>query len=283
MRGKGNTSGNHYFVLNTGAKIPSIGLGTWQSGGDICVEAVTAALELGYRHIDCAHLYGNEAEVGKALAEAFGGGLGREDVFLTSKLDFAANSNKRVENSVRVSLKSLGVSYLDLYLVHWSDSSGFGDATDPPVKSMTEYRQFLHRLQPTWKAMEDLVEMGLVRAIGVSNFSVQQISDLLQFARIVPAVNQVELHPFWRQDELVQFCQENNIHVSAHTPLGVPTTSTSMSAMGPGLSDSGSEDEPGTPRITFRRSRSVHGPMLKLSVVEDIAESHKKTPEQASE
>ncbi|KAJ6815191.1 aldo-keto reductase family 4 member C10-like [Iris pallida] len=281
MRGKGTTNSNYSFVLNTGAKIPGIGLGTWQSGGDICVDAVTTALEVGYRHIDCAHLYGNEAEVGKALAEAFDSGrLRREDVFLTSKLDFATNSNKRVENCVRVSLKSLGVSYLDLYLVHWSESSGFGDATDPPMKSMTEYRQFLHRLQPTWKAMEDLVEMGLVRAIGVSNFSVQQISDLLQFARIVPAVNQVELHPFWRQDELVEFCQENNIHVSAHTPLGVPTTSTSMSAMGPSLSDSGSEDEPGTPRMTFRRSRSVHGPMLKLSVVADIAESHKKTPEQ---
>jgi len=92
----------------------------------------------------------------------------------------------------------------------------------------------------------------------------------------------VELHPFWRQDELVNFCQENGIHVSAHTPLGVPTTSSGMSTMGSGLSDSGSEDEPGTPRITFRRSRSVHGPMLKLSVVKDIAEYHRKTPEQVN-
>lgn len=89
----------------------------------------------------------------------------------------------------------------------------------------------------------------------------------------------MELHPFWRQDELVEFCQENGIHVSAHTPLGVPATS---GGMGLSLSDSGSEDEPGTPRITFRRSRSVHGPMLKLSVVTDIAEHHKKTPEQVT-
>ncbi|ONK71089.1 uncharacterized protein A4U43_C04F4610 [Asparagus officinalis] len=279
MRGKGGANGN-CFVLSTGARIPAIGLGTWQSGGDICVEAVSTALKVGYRHIDCAHLYENEAEVGKALAEAFSGGLKREDVFLTSKLYFATNSQKRIENSVRVSLKNLGVSYLDLYLVHWSESSAFGDATDPPWNSGSDYRQFLQRLKPTWKAMEDLVEMGLVRAIGVSNFSVQQIEELLQFAKIVPAVNQVELHPFWRQDELVKFCQENGIHVSAHTPLGVPATSGAVPTMGLGLSDSGSEDEPGTPRITFRRSRSVHGPMLKLSVVKEIAEYHGKTPEQ---
>ncbi|KAK1295874.1 Aldo-keto reductase family 4 member C10 [Acorus calamus] len=272
MRGKSATTGN-FFVLNTGAKIPAIGLGTWQSGGDLCVEAVKTALKVGYRHIDCAHLYGNEIEVGKALAEAFAGGLKREDVFLTSKLYCATNSHKRVENSMRVSLKSLGVSYLDLYLVHWPESSSFGDATDPPWKSGSEYRHFSQRLKPTWKAMEALVEVGLVRAIGVSNFNVQQIKELLQFAKIIPAVNQVELHPFWRQDELVKFCQLKGIHVSAHTPLGVPTTS-------PGMSDSGSEDEPGTPRISFGRSRSVHGPMLKLSVVEEIAERHRKTPEQ---
>lgn len=88
------------------------------------------------------------------------------------------------------------------------------------------------------------------------------------------------MHPFWRQDELVKFCQVKGIHVSAHTPLGVPTTSISMSNSSPALSDSGSEDEPGTPRMSFRRSRSVHGPLLKLSVVGDIAEHHDKTPEQ---
>ncbi|PKA52140.1 Aldo-keto reductase family 4 member C10 [Apostasia shenzhenica] len=279
MKGRG-PSNTKFFVLNTGAKIPAIGLGTWQSGGELFIEAVTTALKAGYRHIDCAHLYGNEVEVGKALAEAFKGGLRREELFLTSKLYFPTNSHKRVENSVRVSLESLGVSYLDLYLVHWPESSAIGDATDPPGNSGNEYKQLLHRLKPTWKAMESLVETGLVRAIGVSDFSIQQISELLQFAKFIPAVNQVELHPFWRQKELVRFCQQNGIHVSAHTPLGVPATSTSTPNIGPCLSDSGSEDETGTPRITFRRSRSVHGPMLKLSIVADIAERHKKTPEQ---
>ncbi|KAJ9175342.1 hypothetical protein P3X46_013907 [Hevea brasiliensis] len=273
MKGKGGALGT-YFVLNTGAKIPAIGLGTWQSGGDLCVEAVKTALSVGYRHIDCAHLYGNEVEVGEALAQAFNASLKREDVFLTSKLYCTMNSLNKIDNYVRVSLKNLGVSYLDLYLMHWPDISAFGDATDPPSKSGTEYRQFLNRLKKAWKAMEGLVELDLVRAIGVSNFNVQQIKELLKFAKIVPAVNQVELHPFWRQEELVKFCQLKGIHVSAHTPLGVPTSS-------PGPSDSGSgEDEPGTPRISFKRSRSVHGPMLKLSVVSEIADKLKKTPEQ---
>ncbi|KAF5737798.1 aldose reductase [Tripterygium wilfordii] len=263
-----------FFVLNTGAKIPAIGLGTWQSGGDLCVEAVRTALSVGYCHIDCAHLYGNEIEVGEALAEAFQSSLKREDVFLTSKLYCTMNSLNKIENYVRVSIKSLGVTYLDLYLMHWPEISAFGDATDPPSKSGGEYRQFLSRLKKAWKAMEGLIDSGLVKAIGVSNFSVQQLKELLKFAKIVPAVNQVELHPFWRQDELVKFCQTKGIHVSAHTPLGVPTSS-------PGPSDSGSgEDEPGTPRISFRRSRSVHGPMLKLSIVSEIADIHKKTPEQ---
>ncbi|RRT57449.1 hypothetical protein B296_00041213 [Ensete ventricosum] len=243
MAGKGATVAKNYFVLNTGDKIPAIGIGTWQYGGDLCVEAVATALTVGYRHIDCAHLYGNEVEVGKALAKAFKGGIKRDDLFLTSKLYCATNSHKRVENSVRVSLKSLGISYLDLYLVHWPECSAFGDATDPSWKSASEYRQFSQRLKPTWEAMEGLVRTGLVRAIGVSNFDSHQIRELLQFAKIVPAVN---------QDELVKFCREKCIHVSAHTPLGVPTSRV-VPMTNPSLSDSGSEDEAGTPRIAFRR------------------------------
>nr|GEW46661.1 aldo-keto reductase family 4 member C10-like [Tanacetum cinerariifolium] len=231
-----------YFQLNTGAKIPAIGLGTWQSGGGFCVEAVKTAISVGYRHIDCAHLYGNEAEVGEALAHAFENtSLKRDDIFITSKLYCTMNSINKIENSVRVSLKNLGVEYLDLYLMHWPDSSAFGDATDPPANSGSEYRQFWSKLKTTWKAMEQLVELGLV-----------------------------ELHPFWRQDELVKFCQSKSIHVSAHTPLGVPSNSENGS----------SENETGAPHMSFRRSRSVHAPMLKLSVVSEIADRHKKTPEQ---
>lgn len=195
MKGKvGTVQGNH-FVLNTGAKIPAIGLGTWQSGGDLCVEAVKTALSVGYRHVDCARLYGNEVEVGEALSQAFEQGLvRREDVFLTSKLYCTMNSLNKIENYVRASIKNLGVSCLDLYLMHWPESSAFGDATDPPAKSGSEYRQFLGRLKKAWKAMEGLVDLGLVRAIGVSNFSVQLLKELLKFAKVVPAVNQVSSH-----------------------------------------------------------------------------------------
>ncbi|TYJ00464.1 hypothetical protein E1A91_A13G087600v1 [Gossypium mustelinum] len=140
--------------------------------------------------------------------------------------------------------------------MHWPESSGFGDATDPPLKSGSEHRQFLNRFKKVWKVMEGLVDSGLVRAIGVSTFGVQQIKELLKFAKIVPVANQC-------------------IHVSAHTPLGVPTSSPEVSDSG-----SGGDDEPGTSRISFRRSRSVHGPMLKLIVVGEIADRHKKTPEQ---
>ncbi|KAF6142461.1 hypothetical protein GIB67_039425 [Kingdonia uniflora] len=129
-------------------------------------------------------------------------------------------------------------------------------ANDPPWKFANEYRQFSNRLKPTWKVMEALVESCLVRAIGVSSFSVRQIEELLQFANIVPAVNQVELHPFM-----------------SHTPLGVLVSIKGMSDSG-----SGSEDEPRTPWIKLRRSKSVHSLRLKLSVVAKIAERHKKTP-----
>ncbi|KAL8267063.1 hypothetical protein R6Q59_004407 [Mikania micrantha] len=275
MKGKTWASGT-YFRLNTGAKIPAIGLGTWQSGDGFCMEAVKTAISVGYRHIDCAHLYGNEAEVGEALAQVFKGSLKREDIFLTSKLYCSMNSINKIENSVRVSLKNLGVSYLDLYLMHWPESSAFGDATDPPANSGSEYRQFWSKLNTAWKSMERLVELGLVRAIGLSNFDIQQIKELLKFAKIIPAVNQVELHPFWRQDELVKYCKSKSIHVSANTPLGVPTCN-------PTTSDNGSSEqqhEPEATHMSFRRSRSVHAPMLKLSEVADIADRHKKTPEQ---
>ncbi|KAI3812481.1 hypothetical protein L1987_17191 [Smallanthus sonchifolius] len=188
------------------------------------------------------------------------------------------NSINKIENSVRVSLKNLGVSYLDLYLMHWPQSSAFGDATDPPANSGSEYRQFWSKLNTAWKSMERLVELGLVRAIGLSNFDIQQTKELLKFAKIVPAVNQVELHPFWRQDELVRFCQSKSIHVSAHTPLGVPNCNPTPSENG--SSEQQQQQQVESPHMSFGRSRSVHAPMLKISEVADIADRHNKTPEQ---
>ncbi|KAJ7561984.1 hypothetical protein O6H91_03G051100 [Diphasiastrum complanatum] len=266
------------FSLNTGAKIPAVGLGTWQTDGASCKVAVSTALGVGYRHLDCAHLYGNEIEVGQALADALGGGipgLKREDLFVTSKLWCTTSASKRVEISVDISLKNLGMTYLDLYLVHWPDVSSLADATDPPPMASGDPSKFLRRMKYTWLAMESLVEKGKAAAIGVSNFSIPQLEELLTFANIVPAVNQVELHPFWRQDELVNFCQNKGIHVSAHTPLGVPDTSLSS------FSANRREEEIEAPSAPiFTKSRSVHVPLLRTSVIASIAERLGKTPAQ---
>ncbi|MCO5598904.1 hypothetical protein L7F22_053003 [Adiantum nelumboides] len=270
------TTGQH-FMLNSGAQIPAVGLGTWQTGGDVCRAAVQTALEVGYRHIDCAHLYGNEVEVGQALSEALSGGLPglkREDLFITSKLLFATTAPKRIDAAIQVSLKNLSLSYLDLYLLHWPVSAQVGDATDPPYQ---QGKPTL-RIKEAWQAMESLVEKGLVHAIGVSNFNISQLEELLSFAKLTPAVNQVELHPFWRQDELLQFCQSKNIHVSAHTPLGVPGSN--LRTMQDDASDGEHELLSPSLPIVFTRSPSGHAPLLKMSSVEVISERLNKTSAQ---
>ncbi|KAF6140331.1 hypothetical protein GIB67_011350 [Kingdonia uniflora] len=160
-------------------------------------------LDARYCHFDCSHLYGNEVEVGKALTEAFeSGGINREDVFLTSKPYYIilTNSLERIENTVRVSLKSLGFSYLDLYLVHWSESSAFSDATNPPWKSASKYRQFSNRLKPTWKAMEALVESGLVCLFSnglLVNSSEDFFSGSDPFQAVLEVVDDIEYNSSW--------------------------------------------------------------------------------------
>jgi diketogulonate reductase-like aldo/keto reductase len=187
-----------YFTLNTGARIPAVGLGTWQADGASCQAAVATALEVGYRHLDCAHLYGNETDVGQALSEALNGGvpgLKREDVFVTSKLWCTTNTPKRIGRAVEISLKNLGLQYLDLYLMHWPVFSPLGDATDPPSHRSEELmKPPPRRMEATWRAMEELVRKGLVRAIGLSNFNIAQMEEILSYAKIVPAVNQVGRH-----------------------------------------------------------------------------------------
>ncbi|BBM97048.1 hypothetical protein MPTK1_1g02640 [Marchantia polymorpha subsp. ruderalis] len=263
------------YKLNTGATIPAVGLGTWQADGSSCQAAVAEALKVGYRLVDCAHLYGNEREVGNALGEAFERGLKREEVFITSKLWCTTGAPKRVTEAVQISLKNLGLTYLDLYLLHWPVLAPLGDATDPPPRSSAEVKKPLRRLEETWRAMEKLVEVGTVRAIGVSNLTVPQVQNILSFCTIVPAVHQAELHPFWRQDELVKFCQSKGIHVSAHTPLGIPGRRLESAPF------SEEAPEPKTPLApSLSRSRSVHAPMLKTTTIQEIADRLNKTSAQ---
>lgn len=202
-----------------GDSLPALGLGTWKAAPGDVGEAVQTALELGYRHIDCASVYGNEAEIGAALGPALNGpGLRREQLWITSKLWNDSHAPERVRPALERSLEHLGLRQLDLYLIHWPV------AQQPGVMMPSSAEQFIPLeqlpLHETWAAMEELVEAGLVRHIGVSNFSARKLADLLPHCRIRPAVNQVERHPWLQQKGLLEFCRQEGIVITAYSPLG---------------------------------------------------------------
>ncbi len=217
-----------YVELNTGARMPIIGLGTWKSPKDKAGQAVEYALtEAGYHHIDCAAIYMNEMEIGESLARVFKSGkVKREDVFITSKLWNTEHAPDDVVRACQYALKDLQLDYLDLYLMHWSVATlpeegmiqlnARGEPTHADGSLMVKSVS----VRETWEAMEGLMKAGLVRAIGVANFGAPAILDLLTYAKTRPAVNQIELHPYHQQSKLVEFCQHRDIAVTAFSPLG---------------------------------------------------------------
>ncbi|MCO5600536.1 hypothetical protein L7F22_054649 [Adiantum nelumboides] len=210
-------------ILNTGASIPLIGFGTASGEPNIThaekKAAILAAFEVGYRHFDTASVYGSEASLGEMLNEAMqAGSVKREDLFITSKVWCSDCYPEGVLPALKKSLSMLQLDYLDLYLMHWplrfKEGVGF-------IPKPEEFLQL--DLKGTWRALEACVKQGLTKAIGVSNFSSKKVRDLLEFAEIPPAVNQVEMHPAWQQKQLRDTCKGANIHVSAWSPLGAPS------------------------------------------------------------
>ncbi|KAL2073947.1 hypothetical protein VTL71DRAFT_11273 [Oculimacula yallundae] len=196
--------------------MPAVGFGTWQAAPKEVEKAVEFAFWTGYRHIDCAAIYRNEQEVGNGIKAS---GVKREDIFLTDKLWNTKHGPEDVENALDRSLADLGVGYVDLYLMHWPCVFKPGDKFFP-LDSTGVFLLDDVDASVTWKAMEALIKTGKTRAIGVSNFNVRRLESLLATATIVPAVNQIELHPYLQQPSLYTFYKQHGIVLTTYSPQG---------------------------------------------------------------
>ena len=212
-------------ILHSGARMPAIGLGTFGSDHAQAMEvaaAVEGAAAVGYRHFDCASVYGNEREIGYALKQVLKGPVKREDLWITSKLWNDKHAEADVIRSCKQSLQDLDLRYLDLYLVHWPFPNFHPPGCDVTSRSK-DAKPYLHdAFMKTWRKMEELVGMGLVRHIGTSNMTIPKLKLLLRDARIKPAVNQMELHPHFQQPELFEFVRSNGIVPVGYSPIGSP-------------------------------------------------------------
>jgi diketogulonate reductase-like aldo/keto reductase len=205
--------------------MPAIGLGTFGSDHVSAVEiaaAVEGAAAIGYRHFDCASVYGNEHQIGYALQQVFSGGIKREELWITSKLWNDKHAESDVIPSCEHSLSDLRLDYLDLYLVHWPFPNFHPPGCDVTSRSKDAKRYIHADFMKTWRKMEELVDRGLVRHIGTSNMTIPKLKLVLRDARIKPAVNQMELHPHFQQPELFEFVRSNGMVPAGYSPIGSP-------------------------------------------------------------
>ena len=199
--------------------MPALGLGTWKAQGEELVRAITQAVKMGYRHIDTAMIYQNERDIGDAIRQLIKEGVvSREELFITSKLWNDQHLEEHVAAAAANSLQKLGLDYLDLYLIHWPIAFKPGVVLPESSDDYTSLEKApIHK---TWRAMEAIKENGLTKHIGVSNFTIKHLEALKPYCREMPEVNQIELHPLLQQTELRDYCQNNDIILTAYAPLG---------------------------------------------------------------
>eukprot|EP00743_Colponemidia_sp_Colp-15_P005990 GILK01006437.1.p1 GENE.GILK01006437.1~~GILK01006437.1.p1 ORF type:complete len:396 (-),score=47.09 GILK01006437.1:65-1222(-) len=211
--------------LNDGNKMPVLGLGTANMAPDVCSRIVSTGLRAGYRHIDCSPIYNNQQAVGEGIKRVLDTAthLRREDLFLTSKLWNTHHKMQYIKPTLEKTLMELGVDYLDLYLINWPFAFTHKHAAEDhpfPRDAEGHIRYEDSRLAETWAAMEDMVRLGLVRSIGVSNFDTDDLKQVTEDCNITPAVNQIEFHPYCIHEGILNFCHKHNIQVVGHTVLG---------------------------------------------------------------
>jgi alcohol dehydrogenase (NADP+) len=205
--------------LRDGDALPAIGLGTWKARPHEVGAVVEAALRLGYRHMDCAPIYGNEKEIGMALSACLGAGwVARESLWVTSKLWNNAHGPDDVIPALQQTLSDLRLSYLDAYLMHWPVAIRQGVQFPQSARDFVSLRDI--PLAQTWAQMERAVALGLCRHIGVANFGVRTLASLIETARTIPEINQIELHPYLQQTAVVEFCQGQGVAITAYASLG---------------------------------------------------------------
>ncbi|XP_053675614.1 1,5-anhydro-D-fructose reductase-like [Anopheles nili] len=237
------------ITLNNGKKMPVLGLGTYGLRGQNCIDAVKTAIDAGYRHIDTAFLYENETEVGQGIKEKIEDGtITREDIFVTTKLWNTSHEPDQVRQAFDTSMANLNLGYVDLYLMH-SPLGATVDSNGVTVLTDIDY-------VTTWKAMENLLDTGRVRSIGVSNFNSEQLRRVIEHGTVKPVTNQVECHVRLNQKKLIKFCKDRDVVVTAYSPLVRPSATIGL-------------DSSGTPKPAFEDERVV-----------SIAERYGKTPAQ---
>ncbi|MDP6545276.1 MAG: aldo/keto reductase [Phycisphaerae bacterium] len=213
-------------ILQDGTEMPAIGLGTFGSDRfppEQIAQAVIGAASVGYRHFDCASVYGNEEQIGRSLRRIIEGGLRREELWVTSKLWNDKHDPRDVIASCEQSLADLQLEYVDLYLTHWPFPNYHAPGCDVGSRSPNAKPYIHDNFMKTWRAMEDLVARGLVRHIGTSNMTIPKLKLVLHDAEIKPACNEMELHPHFQQDELLKFVVDSGIAPIGFCPIGSPT------------------------------------------------------------